>query len=50
VAHWAVAVAEPLRIEQVRHAGQTWDRGSGSWTATPDDATPAGQVRIVLAG
>jgi hypothetical protein len=55
VAHWAVTVAEPLRIVSVEHAGSTWSRETGTWTATggatasADPALTAGQVLVVLA-
>lgn len=55
VAHWAVAVAEPLQIASVTHAGTTWTRGTGTWAPTTADGMPdgvtltAGQVLVVLA-
>lgn len=51
VAHWAVAVAHELRVDQV-HVGTTiWQRTDGAWTAVPDgDPVPAGSVRITVSG
>jgi len=51
VAHWAVAVAAPLQVVQVSHAGSTWVRADATWSAadTAAPVDPVGQVRIVLA-
>ncbi|MCU1430988.1 MAG: hypothetical protein JWP95_93 [Actinotalea sp.] len=49
VAHWAVAVAQPLQVVQVQHEGTTWDRATGAWGPVEGQAGPPGQVRIVLA-
>lgn len=49
VAHWAVAVAQPLHVVAVEHAGLRWDRATGTW-GPAEDAVPAGQVRVTLAG
>ncbi|NTW38620.1 MAG: hypothetical protein HGA44_01835 [Cellulomonadaceae bacterium] len=50
VAHWAVAVASPLEVVEVSHAGSTWVRSDAEWSSTPDDVLADGQVRITLAG
>lgn len=55
VAHWAVAVADPLQIVSVTHAGAVWSRDTGTWstsgpTPSGDAASLApGQVLVVLA-
>jgi hypothetical protein len=50
VAHWAVAVAEPLRVTSVEHAGRVWDREDG-WGQRPGDDEPLapGAVLVGLA-
>lgn len=55
VAQWAVAVASPLSLDEVRVADQLWTRDTGGWAAATDgvpDAAPlpAGQVVLTLAG
>ena len=49
VAHWAVLVADALRVDEVAHAGSVWDRESGIWAGRETDY-PAGTVLVVLAG
>lgn len=49
VAQWAVAVAEPLGLTEVRVGDQAWSRSSGAWAAAAS-TVPAGQVELVLAG
>jgi len=51
VAHWAVAVAEPLAVTEVRYSTSVWDRAEGTWTVVPDAPTDLapGQVLVVLA-
>lgn len=49
VAHWAVAVAGTLQVEQVRHADQVWDRTAGQWSRVEGEPLPEGQVRVSLA-
>jgi len=51
VAHWAVAVAQPLAVTEVRYGTSVWDRAEGTWTVVqdaPTDLAP-GQVLVVLA-
>lgn len=59
VAQWAVAVAGPLGLDEVRVADAAWTRSGQGWAAagapgSGADATgtpvPAGQVVLVLAG
>lgn len=49
VAHWAVMVAEPFGVTEVRHAGSVWDRTSGGWQVTDDPEGAAGRVVVVFA-
>lgn len=49
VAHWAVAVAEALRIVSVEHAGSVWTRDAGAWSVAPAP-TPAGEGSGLTAG
>jgi len=51
VAHWAVAVAQPLAVTEVRYGTSVWDRAEGTWTVVPDAPTDLapGQVLVVLA-
>lgn len=53
VAHWAVAVAQPLQIVSVEHAGSVWSRETGTWSVPTESPTgttlAAGQVLVVLA-
>src|SRR5665648_941017 len=51
VAHWAVAVAQPLAVTEVRYSTSVWERTEGSWTVVPDAPTDLapGQVLVVLA-
>ena len=51
VAHWAVAVAQPLAVTEVRYGTSVWDRAEGTWRVVqdaPTDLAP-GQVLVVLA-
>jgi hypothetical protein len=50
LAQWAVAVARPEAVTQVRALDQVWDRTSGRWTPADGSALPAGEVRVTLAG
>lgn len=49
LAQWAVAVARPEAVVQVRALDQVWDRASGEWAVADAPALPAGEVRVVLA-
>ena len=50
VAHWAVSVAEPLALTEVRVADHVWSRGSGTWQLAAEAApVPDGHVRVVTA-
>ncbi len=49
MAQWAVALAQPLALEQVAVADEVWTRGHDAWTTT-DPAQPAGTVVLTLAG
>jgi hypothetical protein len=55
VAHWAVAVAEPMAVTSVQYLGSTWDRDEGVWSPSPETASPEtaapppGQVLVPLA-
>ncbi|GEA89582.1 hypothetical protein Q760_02815 [Cellulomonas cellasea DSM 20118] len=50
LAQWAVAVARPEAVIQVRALDQVWDRASGEWAVADAAALPAGEVRVTLAG
>ncbi|MCL3862597.1 hypothetical protein [Actinotalea sp. K2] len=50
VSQWAVAVASPLEVVEVEHAGQVWTRDSAGWSVSDREGPPTGQVRVVLAG
>lgn len=47
VAHWAVAVAHPLALTGVEHAGAAWDREDG-WGHRPSDAPALAPGQVVL--
>lgn len=53
VAQWAVALAGPLGLDEVRVADTAWHRTPGTWSPVAADAeqppVPAGQVVLVLA-
>nr|WP_258723973.1 hypothetical protein [Cellulomonas sp. NS3] len=49
LAQWAVAVAHPEAVTQVRALDQVWDRTSGGWAVADAPALPAGEVRVTLA-
>ena len=51
VAHWAVTVAQPSAVTEVRYSTSVWDRAEGTWTVVPDAPTDLapGQVLVVLA-
>lgn len=52
LAHWAVAVAEPLQVQQVRTATAVWDREADAWLRadlTPGPTVARNQVLVVPA-
>ncbi|WOX22229.1 hypothetical protein [Streptomyces solicathayae] len=51
LAHWAVARAEALRIDEVAYAGRVWRAGdmSGAWAKASAGDTSPGTVRIRVA-
>ncbi len=52
LAHWAVAVADPLQVQQVRTATAVWDREADAWLRadlTPGPAVAVSQVLVVPA-
>ncbi|QCB94345.1 hypothetical protein [Cellulomonas shaoxiangyii] len=48
-AHWAVAVAAEVAVDEVAVADLVWSRGAPTW-GPAEAPLPAGQVRIVVAG
>ncbi len=48
LAHWAVAVAQPLGLTSVSVGDQTWDRGTGTW-APSTAPIPPGTVSLTIA-
>lgn len=52
LAHWAVAVADPLRVQQVRTSTAVWDREADAWLRadlTPGPTVAVSQVLVVPA-
>ena len=52
LAHWAVAVAEPLEVQQVRTSTAVWDRDEDAWLRadlTPGPTMTTSQVLVVPA-
>lgn len=49
LAHWAVAVAHPLDLTEVRTTTSVWDRAGGTWEAVTEDGpdVAVGQVLLV---
>lgn len=49
-AHWAVALADTLSLDQVAVADQVWTRGTDGWQPAAAPASAPGQVVLTLAG